>query len=135
MRGCAGWALLVFVVAASVGTSAQAPPASPALSAYLARYYFKTPADEVAVRAELNTALVELGRFKGQVNSAPQLLGVMRQSDAVQTLFARHEHYITCVAPKIARMLHAMPITPSNPTLTPRPHSSVPKFWPSLKIA
>jgi len=35
-----------------------------------------------------------LGRFKGQVNSAPQLLGVMRQSDAVQTLFARHEHYL-----------------------------------------
>jgi oligoendopeptidase F len=94
MRRCTGWAMLVFAVVASIGTSAQAPPASPALSADLARYYFKTPADEVAARAELNAALAELGRFKGQVNSAQELLGVLRQHDAVQALFARHEHYL-----------------------------------------
>jgi oligoendopeptidase F len=96
-RGC--WALLSFAVAASVSISAQVPANSSALSADrlsadLSRYYFKTPADEVAARAELNAALDQMGRFKGQLNSLHQLLGVLRQYDVVQTLFAKHERYL-----------------------------------------
>jgi oligoendopeptidase F len=85
---------VVFAVAASVSMAAQAPAISSPLSADLARYYFKTPADEVAARAELNAAIEQMGGFKGHVNSAPQLLGVLREYDAVQKLFAKHEGYL-----------------------------------------
>lgn len=97
MRSCGCWALLVLSVAASVSVSAQAPAtrvASSAVSADLSRYYFKTPAEEVAARAELNAALVALGRFKRQLNSARQLLSALRQNDAVQSLFLKHEGYL-----------------------------------------
>jgi oligoendopeptidase F len=85
---------LVFAVVAGASVAAQLPPTSAALSADLARYYFKTPAEEIAARAELNAALDQMGRFKGQVHSATQLLGVLRQYDAVQILFAKHERYL-----------------------------------------
>jgi oligoendopeptidase F len=85
---------LVFAVAASVSMAGQAPAISSPLSADLSRYYFKTPADEVAARAELNAVLDRMGGFKGRVNSAPQLLGVLREYDAVQKLFAKHEGYL-----------------------------------------
>ena len=84
---------LLLPLVAAPGFS-QSQPALSALSADLTRYYFKTPADEVAARAELNAALAELGRFQGQLNSAHQLLGALRQYDAVQKLFARHEGYL-----------------------------------------
>ena len=87
-------ALFVFAVVTSVSVSAQAPTTPVALSADLARYYFKTPADEVAARAELNAELAEVSRFKGQLNSAHQLLGVLRQYDTVQKFFAKHEGYL-----------------------------------------
>ena len=64
MRQSGCWALLMFAVAASVSVSAQGPATSIALSADLPRYYFKTPADEVAERAELNAAIAEMSRFK-----------------------------------------------------------------------
>ena len=94
MRWCGDLALFVFAVVTSVSVSAQAPTTPVALSADLARYYFKTPADEVAARAELNAALAEMSRFKGQLNSAHQLLGVLRQYDTVQKFFAKHEGYL-----------------------------------------
>jgi oligoendopeptidase F len=84
----------MFAVAASVAGFAQAPTTSAALSADLSRYYFKTPAEEVAARAELNAAIAEMSRFKGQLNSAHQLLGALRQYDTVQKLFAKHEGYL-----------------------------------------
>ncbi len=91
-------ALLAFALAADGTGLAQTLPTPPALSsglsADLARYYFKTPADEVAARADLNTALEHLERFKGQVNSASQLLGALRQNDVVQEIFAKHERYL-----------------------------------------
>ncbi len=89
-----GWILLLFVVVVSLKIFAQSSGTSAALSADLARYYFKTPADEVAARAELNAALDALSRFKGQLNSAYQLLGVLRQYDTVQKRFAKHEGYL-----------------------------------------
>jgi oligoendopeptidase F len=64
------------------------------LSADLSRYYFKTLAEEVAARAELNAALDQMDRFKGQLNSASQLLGVLRSYDAVEKLYAKHEAYL-----------------------------------------
>src|SRR5271170_4671410 len=95
MRQSGRWVRWLFVVATSACAAAQMqPPASAALSADLSRYYFKTPAEEVAARAELNAALDQIGRFKGQLNSAPQLLGVFRQYDVVQKLSARHERYL-----------------------------------------
>jgi oligoendopeptidase F len=91
-------ALLAFALAADVGGHAQTRPASPdlssGLSADLARYYFKTSADEVAARADLDAALAQSDRFKGQINSASQLLGALRQNDAVQAIFAKHERYL-----------------------------------------
>src|SRR5271157_4357487 len=94
MRQFARWAYLLFAVAASVSPQAQVANAPPALSADLSRYYFKTPADEIAGRAELNAALDRMGRFKGQINSASQLLRALRQYDVVQELFAKHEGYL-----------------------------------------
>jgi oligoendopeptidase F len=88
------WALLVVAFVASASVSAQIPTASAALSADLSRYYFKTPAEEVAALAELNAALDRMGRFKGQLNSESQLLGILRQYDVVQKLFAKHEAYL-----------------------------------------
>ncbi len=98
------WVLSLFVLVASAGLAAQPPSAAPgvsadrssadSLSADIARYYFKTPADEVAARAELNAAIAELARFKGQLNSAHQLLGALQKNDSVQTLLARHERYL-----------------------------------------
>lgn len=94
MRRCGCLAVFVFAIAASVRIVAQTPAALNGLSADLSRYYFKTPADEVAARAELNAALDRLGRFKGQLDSASQLLGALRQNDTVQKLFAKHEGYL-----------------------------------------
>jgi len=95
MRQPVRWAFLAFVVATNVSVAAQGPPISAsALSADLSRYYFKTPADEVAARAELSAALDRMSRFKGQLNSAARLLGVLREYDVVQKLFAKHEDYL-----------------------------------------
>jgi len=92
MRQSGCRALLLFMTAASA--AAQTPTTPVALSADLSRYYFKTPAEEVAARAELNAAIDQMAKFKGQLNSAPQLLGVLRQHDVVQKLFAKHERYL-----------------------------------------
>ena len=95
MKHSGRWARLLFVVATSASAAAQIqPPTSAALSADLSRYYFKTPAEEVAVRAELNAALDQMARFKGQLNSGSQLLAFLRQYDVVRKLFARHEAYL-----------------------------------------
>ena len=95
MRQSGRWARLLFVVAASASAAAQVqPPTSAALSADLSRYYFKTPAEEVAARPELNAALDQMRRFKGRLDSGSQLLGVLRQYDVVQNLSAKHERYL-----------------------------------------
>jgi oligoendopeptidase F len=92
MRQSGCGALLLFVTAASAAAQTSATPV--ALSADLSRYYFKTPAEEVAARAELNAAIDQMARFKGQLNSAHQLLGALRQYDVVQKLSAKHERYL-----------------------------------------
>jgi oligoendopeptidase F len=90
--GCsAAW---VFAFLASATAFAQTTTTSAAWSADLARYYFKTPTEEVSARSELNGALERIGRSKGQVNSASQLLGVLRQYDDVQRLFGKHNAYL-----------------------------------------
>src|SRR5580698_6551152 len=95
MRQSGRRARLVFVVVASISAAAQVQPPTPAtLSADLSRYYFKTPEEEVAARAELNAALDQMARFKGQPNSGSQLLALLRQYDVVRRLFARHEAYL-----------------------------------------
>jgi len=91
MRQFGCWPLLAFAVGANLIASAQTPPA---LSADLPRYYFKTPADEVAARADLNAAVAELARSRGQLNSAQQLFSALQKNDSVQTLFAKHERYL-----------------------------------------
>jgi oligoendopeptidase F len=94
MRQSGCWALFLLVAASTSATAQVQTTTSAALSADLSRYYFKTPAEEVAARAELNVALDQMGRFKGHLNSAAQLLGVFRQQDVVQKLSARHERYL-----------------------------------------
>ncbi|MGC2727762.1 MAG: hypothetical protein WA254_01095, partial [Candidatus Sulfotelmatobacter sp.] len=95
MRQFGRWARLLFVVAASANAAAQIQsPTPPALSADLSRYYFKTPEEEVAARAELNAALDQIARFKGQLDSGSQFLALLRQYDVVRKLFARHEAYL-----------------------------------------
>jgi oligoendopeptidase F len=95
MTQCGHWVRLLLVVAASASAAAQVQPAtSAALSADLSRYYFKTPEEEVAARAELNTALDQMARFKSQLDSGSQLLALLRQYDVVRRLFARHEAYL-----------------------------------------
>ncbi|MGA9545306.1 MAG: M3 family metallopeptidase [Candidatus Sulfotelmatobacter sp.] len=95
MRQYRSWARLLFVVAASASAAAQIqPPAPVALSADLSRYYFKTPEEEVAARAELNAALDQMARFRGQLDSGSQVLALLRQYDVVQKLFATHEGYL-----------------------------------------
>ena len=87
--------LLVLALAMASGRLlAQSPSTPPALSADLARYYFSTPAAEAVARADLDTTLDQLRRFKGQINSAAQLLGALRNEDRVQELYARHEGYL-----------------------------------------
>lgn len=88
------WAPVLLALAVSLRIFAQSPASSTILSADLSRYYFKTPADEVAARAELNATIAEMSRFKGQLNSAHLLLGALRQYDTVQKLFAKHENYL-----------------------------------------
>ena len=84
---------LAFAMAS--GAALAQPPAPPqALAADLARYYFETPAAEIAARADLDAALDQLGRFKGQIDSAAQLLGALRSNDKVQQVYARHEGYL-----------------------------------------
>ncbi len=90
--GCCALLLFVFVSGASV--SAQVTTASAAVSVDLARYYFATPAAEVAARADLEKALGQLGEFKGKINSAKPLLAALQAYDAVQELFAKHEGYL-----------------------------------------
>jgi oligoendopeptidase F len=99
MRRFGWWTVFVFAVATGARVFAQTPASSPTLaadhlSADLARYYFKSPADELAARVALNAALSELGRLQGQLNSAHRLLSALRQYDAVQILFAKHENYL-----------------------------------------
>lgn len=89
------WIRLVLALPLVPGVAAQTQTApSFALSVDQSRYHFKTPEDEVSARAELNTALQQMGRFKGQINSAAQLLDALRSYDAVRRLFAKHEAYL-----------------------------------------
>ncbi len=102
MKHCAGWVLFCFVLGFVISLHAQSsgslsgPPnaASVGLSADLSRYYFKTPEDEVAARAESNAALVALDQLQGQINSAQKLLGALQQHDVVQRLYAKHGGYL-----------------------------------------
>lgn len=87
------WWLMFFVACASVAAQ-QAPNPSAALSVDLARYSFKTPQEEIAARGELDAALDRMERTKEQLNSAAQLLAFLKENDAVQNLFAKHDDYL-----------------------------------------
>jgi oligoendopeptidase F len=80
------------VVASTLAPTQAAPPF--VLSVDQSRYYFKTPEDEVSARVELNTALDQMGRFRGRINSAAQLLDTLRSYDGVQRLSAKHDAYL-----------------------------------------
>jgi oligoendopeptidase F len=92
LRACSPSLALVLLTSAIV--TAQTPATMSAFSADLPRYYFKTPEEEVAARAELNTALDQMASFKGKIDSAGQLLCVLQRYDSVRKLFARHERYL-----------------------------------------
>ena len=88
--------LLLFIVTslATITAFSQSQPTSPALTADLARYYFASPAAELAARADLDKALAQLGALKGKISSSTQLLEALRTYDTVRNLFAKHEGYL-----------------------------------------
>ena len=111
MRQFGRWARLLFVVAASANAAAQIQsPTPPALSADLSRYYFKTPEDEVAARAELNTALDQIARFKGQIDSAAQFLAALRSTMPFEGFLRDMKPTCSCAVLLIARPEPVMPI-------------------------
>lgn len=74
--------------------AAQAPQAGQPLSADLGRYYFASPAAELAARADLNSALDHLQKFQGQINTAAHLLQALQSYEAVLKLYRRHDGYL-----------------------------------------
>lgn len=90
-------ALLLLIALVGPWTFAQTQPTSSALSADLARYYFASPAAEVAARAELDQALYRLTAFQGKLDSPSQLLQALKIYDAVRDLSARHENFLHLV--------------------------------------
>jgi len=85
---------LAVVMAQWLALAQPPPPNTAAWSADLARYYFKTPAEEIAARDELNAALDRTTRLKGHLENASQLLELMRSYYAAQELFAKHDAYL-----------------------------------------
>jgi oligoendopeptidase F len=89
--------ILLLLAAPGRSVFAQAQPISPALSADLTRYYFASPAAEVAERAELDKAIARLAALQGKLNSARELLDALRVYDTVESLSAKHENYLHIV--------------------------------------
>lgn len=75
----------------------QAPDTATRLSIDLARYYFKSPQDEVFSRTNLDAAVNRLESFRGKLDSGSHLLSFLEQSDAVHKLFAKHDDYLYLV--------------------------------------
>ena len=86
------WCFVLAIIAAVSVAAAQTVAGG--LSADLSRYYFSTPAAELAARADLDRALEQLSHFGGQFISGAQLLGALRAYDSVQELFTKHENYL-----------------------------------------
>ena len=87
--------LLLFLCAVmSAAVAAQTPPTGQALYADLGRYYFASPASEVAARADLNSALESLDKFKGRINTGAHLLQALQSYEADLKLYRRHEGYL-----------------------------------------
>lgn len=85
---------IAFALMAAAASGQQTGHDATGLSIDLSRYYFKSPQEEVAARADLSSALTRLGRFNRKLNSSSQLLAFLQQKDAVSTLFARHDDYL-----------------------------------------
>ena len=92
--GWRGRRILVIAILCGKGAMAEAPSTPPALVADLGRYFFKSPADEVASRTEITYALDRVAAFKGQLTSAKQLLGMLQADDALEVVLAHHENYL-----------------------------------------
>jgi oligoendopeptidase F len=85
------WVPAVFtVMACAQDTSGRAT----ALYIDLPRYYFKSPQEEIAARADLDAAVERLHRFKTHLNSDSQLLAFLQENDAIQKLFIKHDDYL-----------------------------------------
>lgn len=85
---------LLFFAAAISTSAAQPPPAGLSLSADLARYYFASPEAEVAARANLDSALERLDKFKGRINSGGALLEALQSYEDVLRIYRLHEGYL-----------------------------------------
>ena len=85
--------LILFTVCIAAAAQ-ESPNREPGLSVDLSRYYFKTPQEEVAARAELDGAVDQLRLTSEDLNSAAQLLAFLEQNDALNKLFAKHDDYL-----------------------------------------
>jgi len=74
--------------------AAQTPPAGQAVSVDLGRYYFASPEAEVAARADLDSALEHLDKFKGRINTGTGLFDALQSYEDVLKIYRRHEGYL-----------------------------------------
>lgn len=94
MSKARAWSCRLILPVVVLPVFAHSQPASPALSADLARYYFSSVEAEAAARADLNHSLDQLGALKGKIDSAAQLLTALQRYGEVQQLFGKHEGYL-----------------------------------------
>ena len=86
---------LIFLLCAEICSEVHvAAQTAVPLSADLGRYYFASPAAEVAARADLDAALKRLGAFKGQLNSGSNLLKVLQAQEDVLKIYRKHAGYL-----------------------------------------
>lgn len=85
---------LAAAISISAVAVAQGAPGNAGSSVDLSRYYFPSSQQEISDRFAMNAALDRLGKLKGPVNSASQLMAVLQAADAARILFARHDDYL-----------------------------------------
>ena len=83
---------LIFLLCAEICSEVHvAAQTAVPLSADLGRYYFASPAAEVAARADLDAALKRLNAFKGQLNTGSNLLKVLQAQEDVLKIYRKHD--------------------------------------------
>jgi oligoendopeptidase F len=91
---CVLASLISIAFAALTALAAAQSPAQPALIADLERYYFPSPANELAARAELEQELKSLRSYEGHLDNGANLFLALQAYEKVQTLYRKHDGYL-----------------------------------------
>ncbi len=87
--------ICLLILALSDVGAAGAQSTDVRLSANLERYYFPSPAAELASRQELQSSLANLAKLRGKLGLAPQqLLAALRTLDEIRKLVGKHDGYL-----------------------------------------